>query len=360
MSESRWCDGQGGAFDSRSDLKQKGNCSHAAIPARFPARPASRADALGPIHAAPDAVVPGAVRDLGRPARTARGWLAPAREGDLATPGRCAPSTAWPWRWTARREPPLVPLRVDPANLSGLARLAGDTPRWRAQPGVPLAVLAQAGLRQFDGLPGAMTLAEWLAAPAAPAGRCAQSGSWRPTWCWPTGWRKPWGLWRERRTVAALGHVAAAGAGAVPTEHGAGRRRPPWAAPGPVVTGWTRCGLRRPPRSTWRICCWGTAARWPGCRRCCSAVPAAEGREAARRRRWTVRRGRRDAGSTPGSRRCSTRMVVFLTRFFAIATVRGPRVRWLARRRGTADGAARARSHIAPAAVGIEFLPFLY
>ena len=58
-------------------------------------------------------------------------------------------------------------LRVDPANLSGLARLAGDTPRWRAQPGVPLAVLAQAGLRQFDGLPGAMTLAEWLAAPAA-------------------------------------------------------------------------------------------------------------------------------------------------------------------------------------------------
>ena len=35
-------------------------------------------------------------------------------------------------------------LRVDPANLSGLARLAGDTPRWRAQPGVPLAVLAQA------------------------------------------------------------------------------------------------------------------------------------------------------------------------------------------------------------------------
>ena len=68
-------------------------------------------------------------------------------------------------------------LRVDPANLSGLARLAGDTPRWRAQPGVPLAVLAQAGLRQFDGLPGAMTLAEWLAAPAAwPAGRCAQSG----------------------------------------------------------------------------------------------------------------------------------------------------------------------------------------
>ena len=44
-------------------------------------------------------------------------------------------------------------LRVDPANLSGLARLAGDTPRWRAQPGVPLAVLAQAGLRRSTACP---------------------------------------------------------------------------------------------------------------------------------------------------------------------------------------------------------------
>ena len=68
-------------------------------------------------------------------------------------------------------------LRIDPSSMTGLARLAGETPRWRAQPGVPLAALTQAGLRQFDGFPGAMTLAEWLAAPAPwPAGRCAASG----------------------------------------------------------------------------------------------------------------------------------------------------------------------------------------
>lgn len=68
-------------------------------------------------------------------------------------------------------------LRVDPALLAGLSRLAGDTPRWRAQPGVSLAALAEAGLRQFAGQPGAMTLAEWLAAPAPwAAGRCAASG----------------------------------------------------------------------------------------------------------------------------------------------------------------------------------------
>lgn len=68
-------------------------------------------------------------------------------------------------------------LRIDPSRMAGLARLAGDAPRWRAQAGVPLAALTQAGLRQFDGFPGAMTLAEWLAAPAPwPAGRCAASG----------------------------------------------------------------------------------------------------------------------------------------------------------------------------------------
>lgn len=68
-------------------------------------------------------------------------------------------------------------LRVDPALLTGLSRLAADTPTWRAQPGVPVAALAAAGLTQFAGLPGTMTLAEWLSAPAPwPAGRCAASG----------------------------------------------------------------------------------------------------------------------------------------------------------------------------------------
>lgn len=80
-------------------------------------------------------------------------------------------------------------LRIDPSRLAGLARLVGESgsapgsgpaanpPRWRAQPGVPMAALVQAGLRQFAGFPDAMTLAEWLAAPAPwPAGRCAASG----------------------------------------------------------------------------------------------------------------------------------------------------------------------------------------
>ena len=71
----------------------------------------------------------------------------------------------------------MVPAAGGSANLSGLAAWP-RTPRWRAQPGVPLAVLAQAGLRQFDGLPGAMTLAEWLARrPQRDAARIR--GSWR-------------------------------------------------------------------------------------------------------------------------------------------------------------------------------------
>ncbi|KQZ95909.1 hypothetical protein [Achromobacter sp. Root565] len=68
-------------------------------------------------------------------------------------------------------------LRVDPVLLTELTRLDGDVPQWRAQPGVTLAELARAGLRQFAGLPGGMTLAQWVAAPAAwPAGHCAASG----------------------------------------------------------------------------------------------------------------------------------------------------------------------------------------
>ena len=68
-------------------------------------------------------------------------------------------------------------LRVDPVLLTALTRLDGDAPRWHAQPGVTVAALASAGLRQFAGLPGDMTLAQWVAAPASwPAGHCAASG----------------------------------------------------------------------------------------------------------------------------------------------------------------------------------------
>ena len=255
-------------------------------------------------------------------------------------------------------------LRVDPANLSGLARLAGDTPRWRAQPGVPLAVLAQAGLRQFDGLPGAMTLAEWLAAPAAwPAGRCAQSGVLAADVVLADGVEEtlgPFGESDERplrsatlqRLVPALFQLSTGPDAAACAVGGAwaGRYRLDALRPqAPATVNLAHLLLGH-----------GGTLAWVQ-EVLLTAVPAAEGREAARRRRWTVRRGRRDAGSTPGSRRCSTRMVVFPYSLFAIATVRGPRVRWAGPAgAGRRTGAARARSHIAPAAVGIEFLPFLY
>lgn len=124
----------------------------------------------------------GAVRDQGEaPGEGPRAVLAPQREADVVharalcaeygvvmaldeAPGPFEPVNG-PLLW------------IDPGRLATLARLSGPVPRWRAQPGVPVAALAQAGLRQFDGLPGAMTLAQWLAAPAIwPAGRGADSG----------------------------------------------------------------------------------------------------------------------------------------------------------------------------------------
>ena len=266
-----------------------------------------------------------------RPARTARaaGWRPRAR-ATWPTPALCAEYGVALALDGAEGTAVGPCLRVDPANLSGLARLAGDTPRWRAQPGVPLAVLAQAGLRQFDGLPGAMTLAEWLAAPAAwPAGRCAQSGPGGRRGAGRRGGGNLGAFWRERRTAAALGHAAAAGAGAVPAEHGAGRRR---------LRRGRRLGRSLP---AGRAAATGARHGQPGASAAGARRHAGLGaggaahtcrrpgkRQAATRRRWTMRPGRRDAGWMPGSRRCSTRMVVFLTRFRAIAAVRGPRVRW--------------------------------
>ncbi|MFD4841557.1 FAD-binding protein [Achromobacter sp. NPDC058515] len=127
-------------------------------------------------------VCQGQVRDLGEGgAGGACAVLTPARDADAAhARALCAEyrvvleleGAAGPYAPAAGPR-----LRVDPSLLAGLARLGGDAPRWRAQPGVPLAALAQAGLRQFAGLPGDMTLAQWLAAPALwPAGRCAASG----------------------------------------------------------------------------------------------------------------------------------------------------------------------------------------
>ncbi len=124
----------------------------------------------------------GTLRDLGATAGEGpRAVLTPAREGDV-THARALCAEYGVTLALDDADGPFTPvdgplLRVDPGRLAGLARLAGAAPRWRAQPGVPLAALAQAGLRQFDGLPGATTLAQWLAAPAAwPAGDCAASG----------------------------------------------------------------------------------------------------------------------------------------------------------------------------------------
>lgn len=127
-------------------------------------------------------VCQGQVRDLGEGGADGTcAVLTPAREADVVQARKlCAE-----YRVTLELEGatgPFAPsarprLRVDPGLMTELTRLDGDTPRWRAQPGVTLAELAGAGLRQFAGLPGDMTLAQWVAAPAPwPAGRCAASG----------------------------------------------------------------------------------------------------------------------------------------------------------------------------------------
>ncbi|AVJ29527.1 FAD-binding protein [Achromobacter spanius] len=124
----------------------------------------------------------GKVRDLGEGGADGTcAILTPASEADVVQARKlCAEyrvtleleGAAGPFAPSARPR-----LRVDPVLLTELTRLDGDVPQWRAQPGVTLAELARAGLRQFAGLPGDMTLAQWVAAPAPwPAGHCAASG----------------------------------------------------------------------------------------------------------------------------------------------------------------------------------------
>ena len=290
-----------------------------------------------------------------RPARTARaaGWRPRAR-ATWPTPGAVRRVRRGPGagrrggnrRWSLPAGGSREPQRPGPPGRR-------HAPRWRAQPGVPLAVLAQAGLRQFDGLPGAMTLAEWLAAPAAwPAGRCAQSGVLAADVVLADGVERNLGaFWRERRTAAALGHAAAAGAGAVPAEHGAGRRR---------LRRGRRLGRSLP---AGRAAATGARHGQPGAsaagaRRhaglgaggAAHTVPAAGEAAGGDAPPLDDAARRRDAGWMPGSRRCSTRMVVFLTRFRAIAAVRGPRVRW-------AGPPARAGGRARPAPAAISRRP---
>ncbi|MGY6272446.1 FAD-binding protein [Achromobacter denitrificans] len=124
----------------------------------------------------------GTIRDLGAADDAGpRAILFPKRDTDVAH----ARSLCAEYRVTLAlegAEGPFVAangpvLRVDPSAMADMARLPGSVPRWRAQPGVPAAALARAGLSQFAGLPETMTLAQWLAAPArCAAGRCADSG----------------------------------------------------------------------------------------------------------------------------------------------------------------------------------------
>ena len=124
----------------------------------------------------------GSVRDSGEAGEGGpRGLLTPARDADVAHARTLCAEYRVTLALVGAEGPfetvhgPL--LTVDPSAMTGLVRLSGETGRWRAQPGTPLAMLAQAGLRQFAGLPGGLTLAAWLAAKAHwPAGRCADSG----------------------------------------------------------------------------------------------------------------------------------------------------------------------------------------
>lgn len=126
----------------------------------------------------------GQIDDLGEGGEGApRAVLTPTRDADVAHARTlCAEyrivmsllGAAGPFAPAVRPQ-----LLIDPSHLAGLVRLTDlpdGRPRWRAQPGVPVASLVAAGLRQFAGLPGEMSLAQWLSAPAPwPAGRCAAS-----------------------------------------------------------------------------------------------------------------------------------------------------------------------------------------
>ena len=250
---------------------------------------------------------------------------------------------------------------MDPANLSGLARLAGDTPRWRAQPGVPLAVLAQAGLRQFDGLPGAMTLAEWLAAPAAWPADAARSPVLAADVVLADGVEEtlgPFGESDERslrsatlqRLVPALFQLSTGPDAAACAVGGAwaGRYRLDALRPqAPATVNLAHLLLGHGGTLAWvqEVLLTRAGGRGEGG----GEAPSLDGaaREAGRRLDARIKALFDPDGRFPYS---------------LFRNSDGPRAAgkmgWPAG--GTADGAARARSHIAPAAVGIEFLPFLY
>ena len=237
-----------------------------------------------------------------RPARTARaaGWRPRAR-ATWPTPGRCAPSTAWPWRWTARRGTAVGPcLRVDPANLSGLARLAGDTPRWRAQrraaggAGASRPAAVRRPARRHDAgrmAGGASRLAGGtLRAVRGPGGRrgAGRRGGGN-LGAFGESDERPLRSATLQRLVPALFQLSTGPDAAACAVGGA------WASR------YRLDALRRAPATVnlaHLLLGHGGTLAWVQ-EVLLTAVPAAGKRQAATRRRWTMRPGRRDAGWMP-------------------------------------------------------------
>ncbi|ALM84733.1 hypothetical protein [Bordetella sp. N] len=88
-------------------------------------------------------------------------WVDPRSLNSLRRLDDGLPSTAAP------AAGPVAPAAtsVAPEPPAAAAAMAMGS-RWRAGPGVTMATLAQAGLEQFAGLPGEMTVAAWLASRA--------------------------------------------------------------------------------------------------------------------------------------------------------------------------------------------------
>jgi len=113
----------------------------------------------------------GRLEDAGGPEGEGVARLAAARPADvaharelcaefgvtLALAGAAPPAPGRPVLW------------VDPAALNELAPVPDAPGLWQAQAGCTVGALCEAGLLQFANAPADMTLAAWLAGPAAPA-----------------------------------------------------------------------------------------------------------------------------------------------------------------------------------------------
>ena len=295
-----------------------------------------------------------------RPARTARaaGWRPRAR-ATWPTPGRCAPSTAWPWRWTARRNRrwslpaggSREPQRPGPPGRRHAA-LAGPARRAAGGAGASRPAAVRRPARRHDAgrmAGGASRLAGGtLRAVRGPGGRrgAGRRGGGN-LGAFGESDERPLRSATLQRLVPALFQLSTGPDAAACAVGGAwaGRYRLDALRPqAPATVNLAHLLLGH-----------GGTLAWVQ-EVLLTAVPAAEG---GRRRGAVV--GRCGAGGGTPARRPDQGAVrpgwsFSLTRFFAIATVRGPRVRWAGPAgAGRRTGAARARSHIAPAAVGINF-----